>query len=179
MASVDTAVARPYLYAIGEVGESTPVKIGWSGMAPASRLGQHQLGNWRPLEYLYLEHIPAPHVVAREFSVHLGLDAHWRTGEWFDVRHLAAAHRNGWAGVIADAAGEGLPGPLRSSDGQHALVDMEKSERGFVVTCSCGERVVHRGRLPKAVLRFATQHLGTEWVRPVMRHRCKTSDQFT
>ncbi len=126
MNGVDTKVERPYLYVIGEVGEVSPVKIGWSRAAPATRLGQHQVGTWRRLEYLHLEHVQASHVVAREFRVHLSLDAYWKGGEWFDVRRLAIRHLDGWAGVISDAAADSLPGSppnsLRSPDGRHELI---------------------------------------------------------
>src|SRR5690606_27454616 len=99
------------LYVIGEVGLSTPVKIGLAGSAKHAhkRILTFSTGNFRPMEAL--AGISAEHARWVEHQLHCAL-APWRVKnknatEWFDVRHLAAA---GWEELFARALAGKLDG---------------------------------------------------------------------
>jgi hypothetical protein len=61
---------------------------------------------------------------------------------------------------------EGERFELTSADGDHCLAGMKRFARSFEMSCSCGYRYLHEGRLPKAVEQFAVNHLEIGWQRP-------------
>jgi hypothetical protein len=131
------------IYVIGEVGLSTPVKV---GLAVSARHARKRLltlstGNFRPLEALAV--IPTDHARWIEFKLHRAL-APWsvknkNATEWFDVRHLVT---RGWeefieralAAKIADAGSvpEVPDGPAHHLDHVHGR------PRHLRAVCACG-----------------------------------------
>src|SRR5690606_20133929 len=94
------------IYVIGEVGLSTPVKIGLAGSAKHAhkRILTFSTGNFRPMEALAV--LTTPHARWVEHQLHCAL-APWRVKsknatEWFDVRQLVTA---GWEELFARSPG--------------------------------------------------------------------------
>lgn len=131
------------LYVIGEIGLSTPVKIGLAVSArPARRrLLTFATGNFRPMEALAV--IPTEHARWIEYKVHCAL-APWRVKnrnatEWFDVRQLVTG---GWEDFVARALVGRLDGagPLPEVPGSpgHQLDHVHGWPRHLRAVCSCG-----------------------------------------
>lgn len=131
------------IYAIGEVGLSTPVKI---GLAVSERHARRRLltfatGNFRPMETLAV--ITRPHARWTEYQLHCAL-APWRvknknSTEWFDVRHLVT---HGWEDLVARALAGKLDGagplPEVPSSPEHQLDHVHGWPRHLRAVCTCG-----------------------------------------
>lgn len=153
------------IYVIGEVGLSTPVKI---GLAVSQRHARRRLltfatGNFRPVEMLAV--IPKQHARWIEHQLHCAL-APWKvpnpnSTEWFDVRHLVT---DGWEAFVARALAGKLDGagPLPELSGSpgHQLDHVHGWPRHLRAVCTCGwgsgERSVY------AALRKYRQHAGVQ-----------------
>jgi hypothetical protein len=122
------------------------------------------------MEYLLCRPVPIERMLVDEFLVHRVLSPWWRTGEWYDVRHVAAL-LGGWEQLVDAAIARDVPGgerfELTSADGDHCLAGMKRVARStFEMSCSCRHTYLHQGRRPKAVEQFAVNHLEIEWQRP-------------
>lgn len=153
------------IYVIGEVGLSTPVKI---GLAVSARHARRRLltfatGNFRPMEALAV--IPTEHARWVEFKLHCAL-ASWRVKnknatEWFDVRQLVA---DGWEDLFARALAGKLDGagplPEVPASPGHQLDHVHGWPRHLRAVCTCGW-VSGEGSV-YAALRKYRQHAGVQ-----------------
>jgi hypothetical protein len=172
----------PYIYIVGEMHEQTPVKIGVTTKPHLERLAAYQGANWREMEYLLCRSVSIERMLVDEFLVHQALRPMWKKGEWYDVRDVAK-QLGGWERLVDAAIAGEVPGgkrfELASVDGAHHLdlaamkrVAHQRGSRAsartstFEISCSCGDKYLHEGRLPKAIEQFAHTHLDITWVRP-------------
>lgn len=138
----DLADDAGVLYVIGEVGLSTPVKIGLAGSVKHAqkRLLTFATGNFRPLEAL--ASIPTEHARWVEHQLHCAL-APWgvknkNATEWFDVRQLVTSS---WEDLIDRALTGKLDGagplPEVPSSPGHRLDHVHGWPRHLRAVCSC------------------------------------------
>lgn len=131
------------IYVIGEVGLSTPVKIGLAESEPRAHQRRLTLstGNFRPLEMLAV--IPKQHARWIEHQLHC-VFAPWNvpnpnSKEWFDVRHLVT---DGWHDLVDRALAGKLDGagalPEVPSSPEHRLDHVHGWPRHLCAVCSCG-----------------------------------------
>lgn len=150
---------------IGEVGLSTPVKIGLAGSAKHAhkRILTFSTGNFRAMEALAV--ITTQHARWTEYRRHCAL-APWRVKnknatEWFDVRHLVT---HGWEDFVARAlAGKidgGGPLPEVPSSPEHQLDHVHGWPRHLRAVCTCGW-VSGEGSV-YAALRKYREHAGVQ-----------------
>jgi hypothetical protein len=162
------------IYVVGEVGELTPVKIGVTARPHRRRLAAYQGANWREMQYLFRRPVAIEKMLVDEFLVHEALSPWWKTGGWYDVRPVAD-QLGGWKQLVDHAIAGNVPGGKRfeptSTDGDHRLAGMKRVAHTFEISCSCGHKDLHEGRLPKAIELFAANHLGIVWQRPVLDPR--------
>jgi len=130
------------IYVVGEVGLSTPVKIGLA--RPARHAHKRMLtfatGNFRPLERL--AEIPFEHARWIEYRLHCVLTPWWvknkNSREWFDVRHLVT---DGWEEFVARALPGNIPNagalPEIPNGPVHHLDHVHGRPRHLRAVCSC------------------------------------------
>lgn len=132
-----------FIYLIGEVGLSTPVKIGLarSALHAHKRMLTFATGNFRPLQRL--AEIPVKHARWIEFRLHCVLSP-WsvrnpNSREWFDVRHLVT---DGWEDLVARALAGNIPNagslPEIPDGPAHHLDYVHGRPTHLRAVCSCG-----------------------------------------